>query len=77
MITLVTYHGIYTVLKVLQTVPWYYRSSAMSKKSWKYHKKTVCAARYCNNILSHLMGMEWFLEFLYFIIYAERPGVMF
>ncbi len=47
------------------------------KKSWKYHKKTVCAARYCNNILSHLMGMEWFLEFLYFIIYAERPSVMY
>lgn len=71
MITLVTYHGIYMVLKVLQTIPWYYHS-AMSKKSRKYHNNNIC-----NNILSHLMAMEWFLEFFYFIIYAERPSVMF
>lgn len=71
MITLVTYHGIYMVLKVLQTIPWYYHS-AMSKKSRKYHNNNIC-----NNILSHLMPMEWFLEFFYFIIYAERPSVMF
>ncbi len=66
-ITLLTYHGIYTILKVLQTIPWYYRSATSKKIPHEIMKilQEDCLCCPIHNIFSHLMGMEWFLQFYY------------
>lgn len=75
-ITLLTYHGIYMILKVLQTIPWYYRS-AMSKKIPHEIMKILqedCLCCPIHNIFSHLMGMEWFLQF-YVSLFMQKGQV--